>query len=131
MRAWPIGVVGLLVACSSSDVRIVGEDDGRFEGVRVWAQVADLDANEEIARQKGRVEDGAFEFVFPGAADAADLLGVIVHVEQVPGSGCGPAWVEEIDSVQLGPVQVHTRDFTGTECLGLGRPEPEPTTTSE
>lgn len=129
MRTWPVGVVGLLVACFSSDVRIVGQDDGRYEGAKVWAQVADLDANEEIATQRGRVDDGAFEFVFPGAADAADLLGVIVQVEQVPGSGCGPAWVEEVDSVQLGPIQIHTQDFTGTECLG--RPEPEPTTTSD
>ncbi len=129
MRTWPLGIVGLLVACSSSDVRIVGQDDGRYETSKVWAQLADIEANEEIATQQAKVEDGAFEFVFSGAGDAADLLGLIVQAELIPGSGCGPAWVEELDSVQLGPVQVHTQDFTGAECLG--RPDPEPTTISD
>jgi hypothetical protein len=112
-----------LLACSSEDLRVVVTDDGPYEGHRVWAELADLDANEAIELQRGRMDDGAHEFVFAGARAQGVALALTVQVEAASGTGCGPAIVESVDGVQVGALELDTADFTDFVCLGAPQEE--------
>ena len=130
MRRELLVILGLAAGCGGGDIRVVGTDDGAYEGSRVWAQLADVEANEALQTQRSKVTDGAFEFVFSGAATDADQLGLLLQLETVEGSGCGASYAETIDGVQVGAIEVHTRDFLdGVQCLG--NPQPETTTSDE